>query len=112
MHCSSCGSQFPPGAQVCPTCGIPIPSNVESTLYDHTVPASPAYNSASDVPYPTQPVSQAPYSMPPPPYSVPPPPPSAYASPQEGFPPSYARSSCFFLEEVGSSTMQLFTSPG
>ena len=90
MYCSSCGSQLPPGARVCPTCGIPIPSNVEATSYDYTVPASPAYNSASDVPYPTQPVSQAPYSIPPPPYSMPPPPPSAYSSPQGGSPPSYA----------------------
>lgn len=82
MYCSSCGSQLPPWAQVCPTCGIPTPSNLAPTQYDHTVPASPAYNSASDVPYPTQPVSQTPYSMPPPPNnSIPPPPPSAYTSP-------------------------------
>lgn len=74
MYCSSCGSQLPPGAQVCPTCGIPTPFNVEPTLYDHTVPASPPYNSASDVPYPTQPVSQAPNS-------IPPPPPPSYAPP-------------------------------
>ncbi len=59
MYCSSCGSQLPPGARVCPTCGIPTPSNVEPTLYDHTVPASPAYTSASDVPHPAEPVKQA-----------------------------------------------------
>src|SRR5215471_8008379 len=43
MNCSSCGSNLPPGAAVCPVCGVPTPYNVSggSQQYQPTVPASP-----------------------------------------------------------------------
>jgi flagellar basal body-associated protein FliL len=42
MNCSSCGSNLPPGAAVCPVCGVPTPYNVSggSQQYQPTVPAS------------------------------------------------------------------------
>ena len=43
MNCSSCGSNLPPGAAVCPVCGVPTPYNVSggSQQYQPTVPVSP-----------------------------------------------------------------------
>jgi hypothetical protein len=113
MYCSSCGSPLQPGAQICPTCGIPTPTspanqepasydrtvpassaNQEPVAYDRTVQASTAYGSDADAVFPTQPVSQDPYSMPhsmppSPPYNMPPPPPPPYASPRGEPSPSY-----------------------
>ncbi len=109
MYCSSCGSPLPPGAQICPTCGIPTPTspvnqeqalydhtvpaspaNQEPASYDHTVPASPSHGSDSGAPFSSQPVAQDPYSMvPPSSYGVPPPPPPPYAFSQSGPSPSY-----------------------
>ncbi len=47
MHCGSCGTNLPPGAAVCPVCGVPTPYNVSQApspgvpQYQPTVPASP-----------------------------------------------------------------------
>ncbi len=55
MHCGSCGTKLPPGAAVCPVCGVPTPYNVSQApspgvpQYQPTVPASPY-----DTPMPPQ----------------------------------------------------------
>ena len=43
MKCSSCGSNLPAGAAVCPVCGVPTPYNVSGgpQQYQPTVPSSP-----------------------------------------------------------------------
>src|SRR6266704_1103844 len=43
MNCSSCGSNLPAGAAVCPVCGVPTPYNVSGgpQQYQPTVPSSP-----------------------------------------------------------------------
>jgi len=43
MNCSSCGSNLPAGAAVCPVCGVPTPYNVSGgpQQYQPTVPPSP-----------------------------------------------------------------------
>jgi hypothetical protein len=43
MKCSSCGSNLPTGAAVCPVCGVPTPYNVSGgpQQYQPTLPSSP-----------------------------------------------------------------------
>jgi hypothetical protein len=55
MHCGSCGTNLPPGAAVCPVCGVPTPYNISQApspgapQYQPTVPATPY-----DTPMPLQ----------------------------------------------------------
>ncbi len=92
MHCGSCGTNLPPGAAVCPVCGVPTPYNVSQVLgsgapyvppqssNDPTYISSP-YSSTPSPPVPPtnygsqtyNPSQQNPYATPPTnPYAPPP----------------------------------------
>lgn len=92
MHCGSCGTNLPPGAAVCPICGVPTPYNVSQvpgsgapyvppqSSNDPTYISSP-YSSTPSPPVPPtnygsqtyNPSQQNPYATPPTnPYAPPP----------------------------------------
>ncbi len=75
MKCSSCGSNLPAGAAVCPVCGVPTPYNVSGgpQQYQPTVPSSP-YGSPQPSNDPTY--ISSPYGVP----SQQPIPPTSYGS--------------------------------
>lgn len=54
MNCTSCGANLPPGANACPTCGVPTPATGSryagsASAYDPTIAAS-AYNASQPPP--------------------------------------------------------------
>lgn len=117
MNCRSCGSQLPPGAKVCPTCGTPVPayySGSGTPSIDPTVVAypggiqsgsSPAYGPMVEPTVPASPPDTPPQpstaygstpNAPPSSYSdeqntliPPPPPPNPYVTQQARPQPSY-----------------------